>query len=74
MPHTTLPTNYHELALLLMRRDNITYEEARDIIRDTEDAIREALDMGDFYAIDDIILDDLGLEPDYVTVFINELT
>ena len=74
MPHTTLPTNYHELALLLMRRDNITYEEARDIIRDTEDAIREALDMGDFYAIDDIILDDLGLEPDYVTVFINELS
>lgn len=74
MPHTTLPTNYHELALLLMRRDNITYEEARDIIRDTEDAIREALDIGDFYAIDDIILDDLGLEPDYVTVFINELS
>lgn len=74
MPHTTLPTNYHELALLLMRRDNITYEEARDIIRDTEDSIREALDIGDFYAIDDIILDDLGLEPDYVTVFINELS
>ena len=74
MTHTTLPTNYHELALLLMRRDNITYEEARDIIRDTEDAIREALDMGDFYAIDDIIMDDLGLEPDYVTVFINELS
>ena len=74
MPHTTLPTNYHELALLLMRRDNITYEEARDIIRDTEDAIREALDIGDFYAIDDIIMDDLGLEPDYVTVFINELS
>ena len=74
MPHTTLPTNYHELALLLMRRDNITYEEARDIIRDTEDAIREALDMGDFYAIDDIILDDLGLEPDYVTVFLYELS
>ena len=74
MPHTTLPTNYHELALLLMRRDNLTYEEARDIIRDTEDSIREALDIGDFYAIDDIILDDLGLEPDYVTVFINELS
>lgn len=74
MPHTTFPTSYHELALLLMNRDNITYEDARSIIRDTEDAIREALDMGDFYAIDDIILDDLGLEPDYVTVFINELT
>ena len=74
MQHTTLPTNYHELALLFMRRDNITYEEARDIIRDTEDSIREALDTGDFYSIDDIILDDLGLEPDYVTVFINELS
>lgn len=47
-----------ELIDLLMKRDNISREEAKEMIKECREAILE----GDTYAIQDI----LGLEDDYV--------
>ena len=43
---------------ILMRRDDLTREEAEDLVQEC----REALEAGDEYATEDI----LGLEPDYI--------
>lgn len=50
---------------ILMDRDNIDQENAEALIRETRDEIL-SLDEDDIFEIDDIILDYLGLEPDYV--------
>ncbi len=50
---------------ILMDRDNIDQENAEALVRETRDEIL-SLDEDDVFEIDDIILDYLGLEPDYV--------
>lgn len=50
---------------ILMDRDNIDQENAEALVRETRDEIL-SLDEDDIFEIDDIILDYLGLEPDYV--------
>ena len=50
---------------ILMHRDNIDQENAEALVRETRDEIL-SLDEDDVFEIDDIILDYLGLEPDYV--------
>lgn len=50
---------------ILMDRDNIDQENAEALVRETRDEIL-SLEEDDIFEIDDIILDYLGLEPDYV--------
>lgn len=50
---------------ILMDRDNIDQENAEALVRETRDEIL-SLGEDDVFEIDDIILDYLGLEPDYV--------
>ncbi len=50
---------------ILMDRDNIDQENAEALVRETRDEIL-SLEEDDVFEIDDIILDYLGLEPDYV--------
>ena len=50
---------------ILMDRDKIDQENAEALVRETRDEIL-SLDEDDVFEIDDIILDYLGLEPDYV--------
>ena len=50
---------------ILMDRDNIDQENAEALVRETRDEIL-SLDEDDVFEIDDIVLDYLGLEPDYV--------
>lgn len=47
---------------ILMRRDGMTKSEAESLVEET----REALLLGDPYEAEDIIVDYLGLEPDYI--------
>lgn len=47
---------------ILMERDNISKREARRIIKDCREAVLAAMDDGDDWEIDDIILDYLGFE------------
>ena len=66
--------NLEELAELLMRRDSISRNEADEIILYTKQEIVNAIDESEpFETLEDIISYNLGLEPDYLDLFLNEL-
>ena len=48
---------------ILMNRDNMSYEDARSLVKETRDEIMSCSDYCD--GPDEIIMDYLGLEPDY---------
>ena len=51
---------------ILMRRDDLTEEEAIETVKDCLDEVNAAIEMGDFDEVEDIVADYLGLEPDYI--------
>ena len=56
---------------ILMRRDGLSYEEAKNLFFETQEEIDIALREGrSLEDIEYIIEDYLGLEPDYVIYFI----
>ena len=54
---------------ILMDRDDLTYDEAKEMYEETQEEIYGALENGDF-DIDDILSSNLCLEPDYIFDFI----
>lgn len=59
----------NEIIKILMDRDGLTCEEAREIYEETREEIYEALENGDC-DVDDILSTNLCLEPDYIFCFI----
>ena len=65
-----------EWALLLVKRDGIQFEDALEIINDVQEQINELFEVEDdapyglFEVIQDLIADELGLEPDYIELFL----
>ena len=55
----------NRIVKILMERDGIDQEIAESLVIKTRDEIL-SLDEDDVFEIDDIILDYLGLEPDYI--------
>lgn len=52
---------------ILMRRDGLPKEEAEFLVKSTLDEIDEAITYGaGIEEVEDVIMDNLGLEPDYV--------
>lgn len=51
---------------ILMERDGITEQEARELIEETREEIESCVSCGDFEGAEDAIADILGLEPDYL--------
>ena len=51
---------------ILMKRDGLTREEAKDLVDETRDLLIEAAANGDYFECDQIMADQLGLEPDYI--------
>ena len=51
---------------ILMKRDDMTLEEAKDLVNGVREEIEEAMIDEDYEYIEDIMLYDLGLEMDYV--------
>lgn len=51
---------------LLMERDGLSYEEAREQVEEVQEMIIDAIENGDFLEPDEIMADELGLEPDYI--------
>ena len=49
---------------ILMKRDDMSYEDARSLVKETRDEIMSCEDFGD--SPDEIIMYYLGLEPDYL--------
>lgn len=65
----------HELAQMIARRDNISFNEAWILVCDTKNAILEIIKEGGpgetmYSHATDIIETDLGLEPDYLELFL----
>lgn len=55
-----------EIIEILMRRDHLTLEQAKDEIREAKSIFRETLqDGGDYEEAAEAMQDFLGLEPDY---------
>lgn len=51
---------------ILMQRDNMTAEEADELIEEAKDELRQYLDEGDTFAAENICEVYFGLEPDYL--------
>lgn len=51
---------------ILVNRDNISKREAIKLIEETRDEIYEAIYDNDYVTPDEILMDNLGLEPDYL--------
>ena len=65
-----MPKTIEELAIMIAKRDSISYEEALAAIRDTAAAMEDAFYNGDLDLVETILKEDLGLEPDYLDLFI----
>lgn len=51
---------------LIMKRDGLSYEDVKTEVSNTVDEMYEALESGDSDQVEDILMDNLGLEPDYI--------
>ena len=51
---------------ILIDRDDMTEEEAEDLIAEVKEEIQIAAENGDYGLVEDIMYGDLGLEMDYI--------
>ena len=65
-----MPNSLSELAHMLAERDGISYEEEVAAIREVMFELNEAFLKGDYNLAETILLEDLGIEPDYLDLFI----
>lgn len=65
-----MPKTFEELALMLVKRDGCTYEEAMGAIRDCAIELEHAFYTGNINEAEDILRETLQLEPDYLDIFI----
>lgn len=65
-----MPRTLEELAEMIANRDSISYNEALACVRDTAADMEHAFYNGSLNEAEDILREDLGLEPDYMDLFI----
>ena len=65
-----MPKTLEELAVMLANRDGLTFEEEMRAIRDAAADMEHAFYNGNLNEAEDILREDLGLEPDYLDLFI----
>lgn len=65
-----MPRTLEELAEMISKRDNISYEDALITVRDAAADMEHAFYNGSLDEAEDILKCDLGLEPDYLDLFI----
>lgn len=51
---------------ILIERDKMTKDEAVRLLVETREEIYEAMDAGEIDCVEDILMDELGLEMDYL--------
>lgn len=59
-----------EIVKILMRRDNISENEAWNFIIDCQEEMNDAIMRGNYQECEDILASYLGLEPDYLDYFL----
>lgn len=62
--------NKKDLRDMLMVRDHTTRQEAQYMIDEAQQLIDEAFEEGKLFDIEEILADNLGLEPDYLDLFL----
>ena len=65
-----MPKTLEELAEMIAQRDEISYEEALVAVRDCAADMEYAFSIGSLNEAEDILAQDLGLELDYLDLFI----
>lgn len=65
-----MPKSLEELARMIAKRDSITYNEALIAVHDCASEMEDAFMNGDLNEVEDILRMELGLEPDYLDLFI----
>ena len=65
-----MPRTLEELAKMIAKRDSISYEEALAAVRDTAADMEYAFYNGNLDLAETLLREDLGLEPDYIDLFI----
>lgn len=65
-----MPRTLEELAQMIATRDNISYTEAMAAVRDCAADMEHAFYSGSLDKAEDILRMSLGLEPDYLDLFI----
>ncbi len=65
-----MPKNLEELAKMIAKRDGISYNEAWNIVQETAEDMQHAFYNGSLDEAEDILRYDLGLELDYLDLFI----
>lgn len=55
---------------ILMSRDGLSASEADSLISEVKEQFREYIRAGEFHLAEDIFLNELGLEPDYLFEFL----
>ena len=51
---------------ILMTRDGLSKEDAIAEIKTFQEDAQEAIENGDLFEVEELLMNDLGLEPDYV--------
>lgn len=51
---------------ILMNRDDLSKEEAMEVVKETKEMVESAIRSGDYTAAEDIFMEELGLEIDYM--------
>lgn len=59
-----------QIVEILMRRDNITEDEAWGIVNDCAEEMNGAIMRANYQECEDILASYLGLEPDYLDYFL----
>ena len=65
-----MPKTLEELATMISKRDNISYEEALTCIRDAAANMEHAFYNGNLNEAEDILRESLNLEPEFLDLFI----
>ena len=59
-----------EIIEILMNRDGISYQDAKEAYLECKSEIMDALDGTSCLTVEEILMSELGLEPDYIFNFI----
>ena len=65
-----MPRTLEELAALISERDKISFTDAWQAVHDAAEDMKYAFYEGSLERAEDILREDLGLEPDYLDLFI----
>ena len=65
-----MPRTFEELAKMIANRDGISYNEAMNCVKQVAMDMEHAFYNGSLNEAEDILREELGLEPDYLDIFI----